>query len=79
MLKRFDENGNWIEDMRSKWPQGINQIDTKEHEGMLVVWSFYEHEILNFEQKINRNYIYASVGGTSPYYTDSVSGVKLLV
>jgi hypothetical protein len=63
MLRRFDDDGNWIEDIRSKWPNGKYNIeDKKEHEGMLVIWSFYEHEVLNFQDTMSvLGYIYADV------------------
>ncbi len=59
MLRRFDDDGNWIEDMTSKWPQETYIVDTKEHKGVLIVWSFYEHEVLNFQDNVNRNYIFS--------------------
>jgi len=48
MLRRFDNEGNWIEDMKSNWPVASYDMSSEDHKGMLVVWSFYEHEVLKF-------------------------------
>jgi hypothetical protein len=75
MLRRFDDNGDWIKDIRSNWPNGKYSVkDKKEHEGMLVVWSFYEHEVFNFQDTMSvLGYISttSNVSGSADIYCDN--------
>jgi len=78
MLRRFDDDGNWIEDIKSKWPNGRYSVENgKEHEGMLVVWSFYEHEVFNFQDTMSvLGYISTSnvSGSTDIYCNNNIIG-----